>query len=171
MNRRRGGILEDIEYLGRDLRLVAGGRIPRRRIFRTRLLYHPPIIIEDRECPCAWRTVLVCLYGGVVRHWGDNVSPHPHHHQNQRHQARRQMKCARGGGGGTVMAKTMHGGGLAYSSFMIMARSAALRPISTHFCLWAAASPGEEEWKMCWPAQSLSENGGGSVGGKGGCVG
>jgi len=69
------------------------------------------------------------------------------------------------------MAKTMHGGGLAYSSFMIMARSVALRPISTHFCLLAAASPGEGEWKMCWPVQSLSENGGGSVGGEGGCVG
>lgn len=46
---------------------------------------------------------------------------------------------------------------------MMIARSVALRPMFTQFCLLAAASPGLGEWKMCWPVQSLSENGAGSV--------
>jgi len=69
-----GGILEDIEYLGRDLRLVAGGRIPRRRILRTGLLYRPPVVVGDRECPGAWCAVLICLHGGAT---GTITSPSP----------------------------------------------------------------------------------------------
>lgn len=60
----RGWILQDIEYLGRDLRLAAGGRVTGGCILGARLLHHPPVVVEDRECPSAWRAVLVGLYGG-----------------------------------------------------------------------------------------------------------
>jgi len=43
-----------------------------------------------------------------------------------------------------------------YSSFIMIARSVAEKPILTQFCLFMAASPGLPEWKICWLVQSLS---------------
>ncbi len=59
--------------------------------------------------------------------------------------------------GKMVMASSAQRG--AYSSFIITAKSVALSPISTQFCLLAAASPGWGKWKMCWPVQSRSWDG------------
>ena len=63
----RGGvILEDGEYLRRDLSLVARGRVARRRIFWAGLLHHPPIVVEDREGESAGGTVLIGFHGGTA---------------------------------------------------------------------------------------------------------